>query len=590
MRDRLLVRHFLTRFLEHDLVSPNADRHETLSVVGGTVIAVSLFISVLTALQYQFDNFMPPGIASVRAVDDRFMFVSASMLVMALLAVALWDALALDARDAAVLGVLPVPRSAIMRTKFIAVALVAAGTDLAWNLAPMLLRLASLPLRLPVGVTGALRLMMAQAVVTLAAGAFGFLSVLALRESLAAVLGQGRFRSISSAVQAALLVALTSALLLLPASSRSVERIWLVRHAATARSLPPIWFVGLHETMAGTVIDRLPRTRPAIYLAGMERDATSLYRSLWPLYHELSRVAIVALAFVTILAVAASAWNSRRLPTPAVRRGRRASSLTFVWKWTVDRLLVRSPLQRAGFRFTLQTLLRRVAHRAVLASGLAVGLALMVVIVQTQLIGDHKDVASVPLSLLAAQPLVLACLLTGFRRAVQLPAELRASGTFSLAWSGDRRPYISGVKRAGLVTIAAPTLVVLSVWHSAVLGVRIAVLHVGTGVAFSILLIELLFLGYPRLPLVSAYVPTADLKSRGPGYVAAVLLASYLLALIERSALATATSLYMVALSIALLAISAAASIADQSREPSASMLDLDEEVPLPTQRLNLAG
>jgi hypothetical protein len=590
VRDRLLVRHFLTRFLEHDLVSPNADRHETLSIAGGAVIAVSLFISVLTALQYQFDNFMPPGIASVRAVDDRFMFVSASMLVMALLAVALWDALALDARDAAVLGVLPVPQSAIVRTKFIAVALVAAGTNLAWNLAPILLRLASLPLKLPVGFKGALWLTMAQAVVTLAAGAFGFLSVLALRESLAALLGQERFRSISSAVQAALLVALTSALLLLPAGSRSVERTWLVRHPATAQSLPPVWFIGLHETMAGAVIDRLPRTKPAFYLVAMERDATSLYRSLWPLYRELSRVAIASLVFVTILAVAACAWNSRRLPTPAVRRGRRTPRLTPVWKWTAARFLARSPLQRAGFWFTLQTLPRRVTHRAVLASGLAVGLALMVVTVQTRLIGAHPDMASVPLSILAAQPLVLACLLTGFRRAVQLPAELRASGTFSLAWSGERRPYISGVKRAGLVVIAAPMLVALSVWYSAVLGIRVAVLHVGTGVAFSTLLIELLFLGYPRLPLVSAYVPSADLKSRGPAYVVAVLLASYLLALIERSALATTTSLYVVMLSVALLAISGAVSMADQSREPSASVLDLDEEVPLPTQRLNLAG
>jgi hypothetical protein len=589
MRDRLLVRHFLTRFLEHDLVSPNADRHETLSVVGGTLIAVSLFVSVLTALQYQFDNFMPPGIASVRSVDDRFMFVSASMLVMALLAVALWDALALDARDAAVLGVLPVPRSAIVRAKFIAVALVAAGTDVAWNLAPMLLRMPSLPLKLAVGFTGALRLTMAQAVVTLAAGAFGFLSVLAVRESLAAVLSQERFRSISSAVQAALLVALTSALLLLPAGSSRVAGTWLVRSDLAARSLAPLWFVGLHETMAGSVIDRLPRTKPAIYLVAAERDATRLYRSLWPLYPELGRLAIAALAAATILAVAACAWNSRRLPAPAVRRRRNASRVKAAWTWTVAHLLARSSLQRAGFWFTLQALPRRVTHRAVLASGLAVGLALMVVTVQ-RLVVAQTDIASMPLAILAAQPLLLACVLTGFRRAVQLPAELRASPTFSLAWSGERRPYISGVKRAGLVALALPTLAGLFAWHSAVLGVRMAVLHFGTGAAFSMLLIELLFLGYERLPLVSGYVPSSDLKSRGPAYIAAVFLASYVLALVERSALAAATFFYVVMLLVALLGINAAVSATDRSREASAPALDLDEEAPLPTQRLNLAG
>ena len=108
MRDRLLIRHFLWRFMDHDLISPNADRRVALSAIGGTGIALSLFIAVLLALKYQFDSTMPapPGIASLNALDDRFLFTSTSMLVMAFAAVAEWDALALDPRDTAVLGVL----------------------------------------------------------------------------------------------------------------------------------------------------------------------------------------------------------------------------------------------------------------------------------------------------------------------------------------------------------------------------------------------------------------------------------------------------------------------------------------------------
>ena len=74
------MRHFLWRFLENDLVSPNADRREVLSAAGGALVAVSLFMAALMALQYQFSNFMPPGIASLRSLDDRFLFTSASML------------------------------------------------------------------------------------------------------------------------------------------------------------------------------------------------------------------------------------------------------------------------------------------------------------------------------------------------------------------------------------------------------------------------------------------------------------------------------------------------------------------------------
>ena len=77
---------------------------------------------------------MPPGIVSLRSLDERFLFTSASMLVMALVAVAQWDALALDSRDTSALGVLPIPRAVIVRTKFMAVALLAIGVAVAWNL------------------------------------------------------------------------------------------------------------------------------------------------------------------------------------------------------------------------------------------------------------------------------------------------------------------------------------------------------------------------------------------------------------------------------------------------------------------------
>ena len=81
MRDRLLVRHFLWRFLEHDLVSPDSDRRGILSAAGGTLAAVSLFIAVLVAWFYQLANTMPAGFTSIQSLDDRFLFSSSSMLV-----------------------------------------------------------------------------------------------------------------------------------------------------------------------------------------------------------------------------------------------------------------------------------------------------------------------------------------------------------------------------------------------------------------------------------------------------------------------------------------------------------------------------
>jgi uncharacterized membrane protein (DUF441 family) len=114
-------------------------------------------------------------------------------------------------------------------------------------------------------------------------------------------------------------------------------------------------------------------------------------------------------------------------------------------------------------------------------------------------------------------------------------------------------------------------------------------MHLGTGVVFSMLTIEVLFARYRRVPLVSGYVPSSDLKSRGPAYVGVVLMVSYLLAWIERSALA-ATPAYVLVVVGGVIGLSAGVAAFDRARISSARVLDLDEDVPSPTQRLNLAG
>ncbi|HVH26247.1 MAG TPA: hypothetical protein VM818_05790 [Vicinamibacterales bacterium] len=538
MRDRLLIRHFLWRFLEHDLISPNADRHVVLSALGGTLVAVSGFMAFLIATPYVFGNLMPPGMVSLSSLDDRFLFTSASMLVMALVAVAQWDALALDARDTGALGVLPIPLAVIVRTKFAAVALLAIGVAVVWNLTPTFFRFVTVPAKLPVSLVGLVTLTLAHGVVTLAAGAFGFLSVLGLREGMSAIVGPARFRRISAALQAALLVALVTASLLLPGAHAGVARNWLAQGGLAASALPPLWFVGLHETLAGSVIDTLPRTSPPRYYVVAERDATDLYRSLWPRYHELAWVAIAALAIVGVVTTAACMWNSRRLPVPVVRRAHKDGAAGRAWKWIVGHVVARTSLRQAGFFFTLQTLSRQVSQRVALASSLAVGLSLMLITARGQVLGpghNAGDVTSVPLPLLAGQSLLLASVLSGFRRAVRIPAELRASTTFSLAWAGNLTPYMSGVTLAGWIALVLPTLGGLFIWHATVLGTRLAAFHFGVGLALSALLMETLFLRYRRVPFVSPYIPSSELRPHGVASAAVLVFVSFALAWLRGS-------------------------------------------------------
>jgi hypothetical protein len=182
---------------------------------------------------------------------------------------------------------------------------------------------------------------------------------------------------------------------------------------------------------------------------------------------------------------------------------------------------------------------------------------------------------SVPIHRVAVQTWVLAAVLTGFRHAVRVPAEVGANWTFHLAWPGDERPYLAGVKRAGLLTLVIPTLVVLFASHVVVMVPRLALEHVACGAAVAVLMMDVFFLGYQKLPFASGYIRTEDLKSLAPVYVMAVLLVSLTVAGLERAALASATGsvIFFAALLAAIVSVHAA----DVRRRRTRIPIDLDE-------------
>ena len=243
-------------------------------------------------------------------------------------------------------------------------------------------------------------------------------------------------------------------------------------------------------------------------------------------------------------------------------------------------------LRQAGFFFTLQTLSRQVSHRVALASSLAVGLAVILITARGQvLVSGVNGVASVPVAMLAGQSLLLASVLTGFRHAARIPAQLRASTTFGLAWPGNLAPYLSGVKLAGWIALALPTLGLLFIWHAAVLGASIAMRHLGVGLLVSSLLMETLFVRHRLVPFASGYVPT---NSRGVAVAVALLCVSFALAWIERTALTTTPGYLMFVAT--LVGLTAAVAAVDRSSHTPAAPLELDQPTPFATQRLDLAG
>jgi len=376
----LLARHFFRRFIENDLISPDADRHQTLAVASACIISFGLVVTMLLAVKY-LAGVPIPGQTALISLDDKFLYIGWSMLVMGLVALAEWDALALDARDASILGPLPIPGGVIFRAKATALLLFAGACVVVLNMVPSIIFSSALITKVVVGPVAYLTLIGTHAFTTMAAGAFGFLSVLAIRELLHAVLGTARFRRVSAVLQAALVVFCVTALCLMPGLSNRIGRVQMAPERISY-AMPPLWFLGLYETSAGHVLDDLPRTGVPRRLLAAETRATEIYRSRRAAFHQLARIAIGALALVALIAGAAYSVNNRRLPSPISPSQDLPHRLRRWLMGVSERWIVRRPLTRAGFFFTLQTLSRSGAHRLTMAIAMAIGLAFTTVALQ----------------------------------------------------------------------------------------------------------------------------------------------------------------------------------------------------------------
>ena len=583
---RLLTAHFFRRLIDDDLISPNADRHESLSMICAMLVSLGLFVSVIISTRYLFNPYLTPGIASVSALFDHFLFTAAAMTATALVTLLAWDGLAVDARDASVLGAMPIRTRTIVAAKFTALVRFAALFAAALSLAPSVIAPALMVSKLPLSLRQLIALILAQALVVALASAFGFFAVLAVRGVLQAVLGRTLFTRIAPAVQAALLVSVASAFLLLPVVASRVSRAWLEPQSRAAMMAPPLWFVGLQEVMVGDILADMPRPtgrRMPPRIAEAEARATTLYNRARGLFPGLALTAAIKLASVTLLAIALFAWNNRRMVAPP------PAAATAGWLrhgvGAAARLVIRHPETQAGFFFTLQALLRSPQHRLTIAASLAFGLTGSVFAVAVGSATRRGGAEALTAGVLAVQPVLLAALLMGFRHAVRLPAELAANWAVQLAWAGDTRRHVAGAKAAGALLFVAVPVLALMPLYVLVFNRQDAVAIALCGLAGGLATLEGMFLGYRKMPFACGYLP-ANLKTLAPIAFVSFIFFTYQFAHRERAALQAGTALtFAASLAVVFLGLRAVDAVKRRTMHP----FEFDEMPEPPTQRLGLS-
>jgi hypothetical protein len=284
------------------------------------------------------------------------------------------------------------------------------------------------------------------------------------------------------------------------------------------------------------------------------------------------------------LAIGTFLWNHRRLPEETTHAPTRSGLRVRIRRFA-ERLTAANPETQAGFFFTWQTMTRSAPHRTTGAIALAAGLTHLLIVLAAS--GVHRfALPTIPLGVLGIDILALTSLIAGFRYAVTVPPELASNWTIRMAWLGDERGYVAGVKRAALVALATMPLLVLLPLHVVLLGPAIAAAHTIYGFLFAIAMLDGLFLGYRQFPFACSYVPIENPKLLWPTGLATVLLVVYGFAGIERWALQTTTG--TAAFGIALGAIALLISSLDRAKRRERLFLDFDERPATSIQRLGV--
>jgi hypothetical protein len=445
--------------------------------VPGGFYAVFLLEKYSTLLQWMRGEHIARPITA--AMPEEYFFIVLSMAVTGVIAAWRWDSIFPDRRDYVNLVPLPLNSRTIFFANLAAVMGVALLLALDLNAASAVL----FPLAVGASVNSFgffAQFMWVHICDVVVASIFSFFSVFLIIGLLMAVLPHGAFRRISLYARLAVvasLVAMLATSFAVPASLRTLPEPYI-------KFLPPVWFLGL----AQSILD----PGASAYMAGMGRIAVIA-----------SEVVLVSSVVIYIIS-----YRSRfmRIAEAVGNAGRAPSSRASRFFGVLDKILLKSAFERAGYRFVTKTLFRNEQHSLILGAFVAFG-----IVVASQFLfsafnnGLVSQVRWLAPELLAI-PLILSyCSIVGIRLAFEMPTELRANWIFRFC-VGKRKHEARSLSLKLILSFVLPWvwLIVFPV-YGYFWGLRAGALEAIVVTVWSFLLTEILLLKFRKLPFTCPY-------------------------------------------------------------------------------------
>ena len=467
---RLLVRHFLERFFNNDMVSADGEtKARVLQVVyaialPGIVVALFLFPMYHAPLERPFWS----------QVSDHYFYVLYSFVAVGAVSIFSWDLLFPDLLDLFILSPLPITGSRLFRSRIVA-AILFLGLFLLGSSAPGIIfyPMLSDPPSLA-------RHLLAHVLAVLSSGAFAAALMMSLQGLMAAVLGERISRVISPFLQGISMMLLLTIFLLFPVTSRFLE---VLINLPAARYFPPFWFLGIFETV----------------LSGSSSQ---------PVFSALAKTGCLATTVVFALTIVSYPLAYRRRMRYLVEGSdvfdTRNIAIVPIHS-LLHATLLRNAVQRGIYHFISCSLLRTQRHRVYMALYGGLGLALLLsCTVLLKVSHRHLGFALSPDGLRAAVPIAAFWTIAGLRTAFLSPADRRGGWIFRLILGRPTAVQLGTTVRWILPSVLGLTLGMVAVIHRVappeLRGGNSITCQVVVAVGLCLLLTDALFLKVRTIP------------------------------------------------------------------------------------------
>jgi hypothetical protein len=485
-----LVKHFFWRFFDLEAITtPQTDviQKNALTI---RILACLIFPGVLGCIQlcakYAWLKGNRPAVELyLAALSDKCFFLSLSMILLGFIAVYEWEMLLPDLKDYLILTPLPIRTRMIFFAKINALSRFLLIFIVAINACPTVL----LPNAILVNNAPffyGLGYMACHGLSVLLSSGLIFLSAIAVQGSLLMLFPANVALSISRRIRFFCLMLLLCALIFFP-GIRSIHQS-LPGIGPIAPFWPPIWFVGVYEVLLGS------RDPVMLHLAGR---------------------AVIALSLTGTLCILTYASCYRRFMRSSIELGsgdsRRATSLRTAGNFLLDRCFMRKSEDRASFHFAGQTLFRSPRHVLYIGIFLAIGISAAIIAAMELMSAAHGKNPSMAgrldEALLLGPRLLAFFLLVGMRVCFTVPVDLDANWLFRLCPKQQIKDQHRGVRKFLIGGLIVPLYLFSGLFYLLIWDWHTVLMHFFYGVTLSLVLMELLFIRFEKIPFTCSYLP-----------------------------------------------------------------------------------